>query len=105
MILITKTYQIITEESAENGEFAESGFIFESVEYSFREIVDLLKDNGGTMSSYPSKGSIYDWLCGNPDIDYITGNQEMTSIHYSYNNPSRNAKYWTKALRAAGFIN
>ena len=38
MLLISQTYEIITEESAENGEAAEQGFNFKDSEYTVREI-------------------------------------------------------------------
>lgn len=105
MILITKTYDIVTYESAENGESAESGFVFEDVEYSFRELVDMIERGGFTNSScYPPKGDTREWLSNEPDTDYVTGDVETESIHYSDKNKPRAAKYWTKAFRAANII-
>ena len=39
MILISKTYELITEESAENGEAADLGYIFYKNKYAWRLLV------------------------------------------------------------------
>lgn len=102
MILISKTYEVITEESAEQGEAEERGFEFEDVEYSFRELVELMRECG-EASSKPSSGSIYEWLTCYGDMDMHDGSYTNYSLHYSRNNPDKNSKYWRLAMIAAGF--
>jgi len=43
MILISRTFDVVTPESAEDGESAESGFITESEFVTFRELVSLMR--------------------------------------------------------------
>ena len=45
MILISRTYNITTEESAEHGEHAEDGFIVEDEPVTFRELVSLMREH------------------------------------------------------------
>lgn len=102
MILISKTYSEITPESAEDGEFSDSGFVFEDAECTFRELVDYLKEHKGS-SCYPCKGEISEYFSSGFSVDdYQTGTETGTSIHYSRKNPSRKDKYWKLAVKAAG---
>ena len=43
MLLISKTYEVITHESAEHGEVEDSGFEFEFEPFSFRDLVRQLR--------------------------------------------------------------
>ena len=103
MILINKTYQIVTQESAEQGEVAEQGFLYEDSEYSFKELVEIMQEyrNG---SCYPMNGSAFEWLSNDSEEDYSTGDIETQSIHYSRNNNARSLKYWRKAMIVAGVV-
>ena len=97
MIRISRTYEIITEESAEHGEAEERGFDFENVEVTFRELVDYLREHS-EPSSRPCTGSRYEWFTQYGEADFRTGDVENYSIHFAGGNP----KYWEKAVRAAG---
>ena len=99
-ILINRCFEIVTEESAENGEAAESGFLSQDEPCSFRELVELLR--GGDPSSWPRAGATSDWVTQDRGQDYLTGDHETHSIHYSRANHPRTAKYWRKAFIAAG---
>ena len=103
MIKISKTYEIVTHESAEHGEAAEHGFIFESEGYTFRELVQLMRDYNNPSCS-PASGGVYEWLSSHADIDYTTGAETIESIHYSAENEPSKAKYWRKAMVLAGLI-
>ena len=100
MILINRTYETITRESAEDGDNADSGFLSKNEPCTFRKLVGLLE--GGEASSYPRAG-LGDWVTHDGGTDYRTGEETRNSIHYSRDNPPRAAKYWVKALRAAGY--
>lgn len=43
MLLLSKTFEVITEESAENGDAESRGFEWEAVECSVREAADYLR--------------------------------------------------------------
>ena len=102
MILISKTYSETTPESAEDGEFSDSGFVFEDAECTFREVVGYLKEHTES-SCYPVSGDTSEYFSSGFSVDdYQTGTETETSIHYSRKNPSRKDKYWKLAVKAAG---
>lgn len=104
MLLISKTYSEVTPESAENGELSDTGFVFKDEPFSFRELVDELR-NYSCMSSCPSDGATSEWASTHMEtVDYTTGTDREESLHFSRKNPARAGKYWAKALRAAGLI-
>ena len=103
MLLITKTCEIITEDSAENGEAHEQWVDFENAEFEFRELVKNLKHK--TPSCYPITecNAQYVWFTENGEQDFRTGDYENYSLHYSKLNPARNLKHWIAAIKAAGY--
>ena len=103
MILISRTFEIVTPESAEDGEAAESGFLAESESVSFRELVSLMESHPVPSNSHP-EGSQWEWLSSHPETDYRDASETTESLHYCRENPPRRAKYWRKAMRAAGII-
>lgn len=101
MILISKTYEIVTYESAEHGEAEDHGFIFEDEAFTFSQLVHELREYTQT-SSYPCRGSRHDWVTTESDQDYRTGDYTSYSLHFSHKNSPRAEKYWAKALKLAG---
>lgn len=103
MILINRTYSEITPESAEDGEVSDRGFICENAEYSFKELVRLLRDCTEASVSPCVDPSPFTWFStGYQTEDYRTGTEREECVHYSRDNPPRSLKYWAKAARAAG---
>ena len=100
MILVSKTYERVTEESSENGEAEETGFVFENEPFSFRELVSELK-NYAHASSYPCNGSRYDWTT-TESFMYYKGASTSYSLHFSHKNVPLSEKYWRKALQISG---
>ena len=94
-VTLSATYEIVTEESAESGEFAECGFLWEDVPHTFREIVDVI-ESGGFIYPSCSHGAP-NWLSSEPEIDYTTGESETRSIHPGKG--ARSQRYWEKAVR------
>jgi hypothetical protein len=76
----------------------------ETIEVSFRELVDLMRTYNNPSCSR-ALGEIYEWTQAETEQDYRTGEFTERSIHYSRNNPTKNAKYWRAAMTAAGLIN
>jgi hypothetical protein len=103
MIRIHRTFEVVTPESAEDGEAADSGFLSENESVTFRELVHLMNDYCVPSNSRPS-GSVNDWLSTHPSQDYRDCSETTESLHYSRENPPRRLKYWRKAMRAAGII-
>ena len=100
MIILSQTYQIVTEESAEHGDFEESGFDWQDVPHSFRETVELIKDDGFTIKS--DTHGVPTWLSTEAHIDFVSGDSESKSLHPA--NDKRSQRYWEKACRATGLI-
>ena len=94
MLLISKTYEVVTEESAEHGEVEESGFEFESESFSFRDLVRELRYFPHPSCSVIGPGV---WVSSEPEQDYRTG--EYRSEHLHFVGPERKEKYWIKALK------
>lgn len=102
-ILIDRTYSVLTPESAECGDIAESGFVSQSEPCSFRELVDLMREHS-EPSCYPSRGGTCEWFSTGFETDYRTGDDRETCIHYCRENPERMARYWRLAAIAAGHV-
>lgn len=90
MVFISKTYEIITKESAEQGDVEERGYKFESVPYSFRELIE-------EMRGYEER-DFADWLTTYGNMDMYNGSYTNYSLHYDRDNKQRSQKYWDKAL-------
>jgi len=101
MILINICKEIITEESALDGEAAESWMDVENAERTFKELVREIE--GKQASQYPITSPENVWFTECGEMDYVTGEEENTSIHYSRDNSPNNLKYWIAAIKAAGF--
>ena len=103
MIIVSRTYDIVTPESAESGESADSGFLAESESVTFRELVSLMESHPIPSNSHP-EGSQWEWLSSYPSQDFRDCSETTESIHFARENPPRRLKYWRKAMRAAGII-
>ena len=103
MILINKTYSIVTPESAENGEDSDSGFLSKNEKVTFRELVNLIQDHPAP-SCYPASGSVWEWVSTYPSTDFQTGEEETQSLHFSRQNGPWKEKYWKKAMQMAGIV-
>jgi len=97
MILISRTFDVVTPESGESGFLVESEFV------TFRELVSLMRAHPNP-SCYPARGEPYEWVSSYPETDYRDASETTESLHYARENPSRRLKYWRKAMRAAGII-
>lgn len=103
MILIDKTFEVVTEESAEEGEAADSGFSAVGEQYTFRELVQVLKQVYIHPSQSPANRSTHVWFTTEAEQDYTNRYEyRYESIHFSPENPSRKNKYWIKAMQYAG---
>lgn len=103
MILISRTFEVVTPESAEDGEAAESGFLAESESVTFKELVSLMKSHP-VPSCRPARGEAYEWLSSYSETNYRDASETTESLHYCRENPPRRLKYWRKAMCAAGII-
>jgi hypothetical protein len=95
-IKISKTYQVVTPESAEDGDFADSGVEGED-QVTFRELIDIIR--GGEPSSYPvtpANINRHTWVTIQGGTDYRTGAETTYGIHFK--DTKAKEKYWVKAL-------
>ena len=101
MLLLSKTYEVITEESAEHGEADDTGHFWEHSHCEFREVVQYLK--GAEPSQWPITNMESVWFTHYGEPSYTDGSVENVSFHYSKKNPPKNLKHWKAAIVAAGF--
>jgi len=73
-------------------------------QFSFRELVEEMR-RFSLVSCSPAIGATYEWLLTEPEQDYRTGDEITETLHFDHDNPPRAAKYWRKAMKAAGLIN
>ena len=93
MLLCSKTYEIVTQDSAENGEVGFAGFISENESFSFRDLVRELRSYTHFSRSVVDR---YTWASTEPEQDYRTGDYRSESLHFA--GPEHKSKYWIKAL-------
>lgn len=73
---VSQTFSDVTPESAKQGDFSDTGFEFQDVEYTLRELIDYIKSNG----FYREGGT--GWLTqGNHTSDYSTGTETTIDLH------------------------
>lgn len=95
-ILISKTFDVVTHESAENGEAAEFGFVYENEPFTFRELVREIEVGGFTRNGATT------WLDGYAETDYRTGEVTTEALHFSRLNPPHLEKWFWLAVKWAG---
>lgn len=101
MLKISMTYEIVTPESAENGESAESGFVFDSAECTAHDLADYIKKDGFVVPS--QSHGVPRWLSTpGEDVDPFTGEVETRSIHPGKDAQSQ--KVWEKVLHICGIV-
>ena len=94
MMLLSKTYEVITPESAEHGEVDHAGFEFEREPFSFRELMQALDDYDHPSDSHIGPRT---WVSTNPKINWRTGAETVYSLHFV--GPEHQRRYWVKALQ------
>lgn len=100
MLLLSKTYEAITEESAEHGDAESRGYEWEDSPHSVREAADMLRHREPSQSPITDPARV--WFTEYGDADYRTGDVENTSLHFSHKNTAHALRYWRAAILAAG---
>ena len=101
MLKLSMTYEVITPESAENGEAEETGFVYEMAECTAREMARYIKREGFTVPS--DFQGVPRWLTSEKyREDYRTGEVENRSIHPGRDKQSQ--RVWRKVLTICGII-
>ena len=100
-ILINRTFCETTPESAEFGDFSDTGFIAQDEQVTFSELVQLMKEHNHPSMS-PCDVNTNVWFSTEfYTNDYSTATEREESIHFSSNNTPNAAKYWKLARIAA----
>ena len=93
-MLVSKTFETITGESAANGEFEETGFVYQDLEMTLEEVVDEIDREGFCeWSSYPNPVP-GDWLSTvSPEntLDYI---EKGIAVYYNLHISGATEKEW-----------
>lgn len=82
-----------------DGEAADSGFVTEHEELTFRELVRKMRDYPEASDSGPVHSRT--WFTSYADMDWRTGESESRAIHFHRDNAPRLEKYWRKAAAIA----
>ena len=100
MLYVHKTFETCTPESLETGEPEFSGYEYENLKMTFKELVIELQD-GGYCHLSSSEIDENTWITSEVDHnrDYFErGHETRCSLHLSSQSCYRAAKYWTMAL-------
>jgi len=81
LIHYAETFEIVTPESAEQGDYTETGFIDENATGTFRELVDLLDCTEPSSYPLPACGAGVWYTQMDAGIDYRTGAEERRGYH------------------------
>lgn len=81
--LMSKTYQVVTPESAEQGDFSDQGFEYEGNEFdTLWDVAEEIRNAGATELSSSGEASPHDWYSTvDGDTDYKTGAETTYSFH------------------------
>lgn len=83
MFKVSKTYDVVTPESAEYGDFADSGFIYESTDMSLRDLLEEIN----SLGYYEHNSNAFDnanhiSLYGvDSEIDYSDASETREALH------------------------
>lgn len=100
-ILISCTYEVVTEESAEHGDAEERGFEYENAPTEYDDVVRILK--GLEPSCRPITNGALTWFTSYGDADFKTGNRTNKSYHLVRGQGDAAEALWAKAITEAGF--
>jgi hypothetical protein len=99
-VLVSQTFEVAPAD-CESEDDLETGFEFQSRAVTFRELVQLMQDHPNASCSPLHYADQFIWFTSHPEQDYRTGATRTTSIFFDKSNPTRKAKYWDWAMRAA----
>ena len=103
-ILISRCYATTTPDSVEAGDFEDTGSVYHNNEFSFRDLVQEMRDFTEASCS-PNNGDVRTWLSTGFQVEsYSTGEEREETLHFSRDNPAKLEKYWRKAQIAAGIL-
>lgn len=100
MMTLAKTYAIVTEESAEQGDYSETGFEFEAAPATVRDVVDALRECV-EASCLPLCDAGHEcWASTEPEQEFTTGEWTTYTYHIAGITPHQRRRLF----RIAGLI-
>ena len=94
-LLISRYYETVSHESAENGEAEETGSVYDSEPFTFGELFREIR-NGGFHREGETR-----WLTTYPEQDFRSGDYRTETLHFSHLNPPHLEKWFWLAAKWA----
>jgi hypothetical protein len=94
---VSKTYQVVSEESAQHGDFADQGFEYQDKELTLRELVDELEYFLHT-SEPQGEATQYTWVISDSEQCFRTGDYTSYGLHLTHEPTKREIRIWTAVL-------
>jgi len=95
-IIVSRCYSECTPESAEDGDFSDSGFVYESEELEVQELAREIR-----LGGFYREGCT-EWLStGFHTSDYSTGTEREETLHFHRDNHPRKWKHFERIARIA----
>lgn len=102
--IVSKTYKIFPEESAEAGDFSETDFVGENETWDRSDVVRELKNHGYSNPSASSLDSLV-WVSTEPEVDYSDGSQTTYSLYLKDMSGNEiTGEQWESLLTDAGLF-
>ena len=97
---VSRTYDVVTPESAERGDFTESGFVFEKTAMTLKQVFSELRSLGyfENLQDTCNSQSLYS---ADADIDYRDGSETREALHIDAS--PRVMRRLTRLLKTARF--
>lgn len=96
-IITRRTFAVWDEESIEIGETDDTGWDWMAKGFTFRELVEHLREYQHPSSMPASTFTEHTYVTTESDADLMTGDQTEYSLFFA--GPPSLARYWVKALR------
>ena len=91
--MVGVTYQDVTSESVEHGDFDDTGWKFEPTEYSLRDLYDLITDRQYLWE----RNDDHSWYSHPEVIDYAEFRERSYGLHVKVPN-ARSERYYKKLM-------
>lgn len=98
MLILSKTFEVVTHESAARNDAEERGYVWRDVPHTFRECVRELRDYSERSDSH----GVPRWVTTEPQQNYRTGAETSYSLHPAED--ARTLRYWARACKLAGLV-
>lgn len=95
-ILVSRCYSEVTPESAEDGDFSDSGFVHEAVEMTPQELAREIR-----LGAFHREGCTEGLSTGFHTKCYRTGTEREETLHFDRKNPARLRKHFDRIAAIA----